>query len=51
MGDMAACTHLDGYQAKGDRNMTRYNAEEVDLNRDNVGKIQPETQAGHPQRA
>ncbi|WP_258804724.1 M14 family zinc carboxypeptidase [Pseudarthrobacter sp. NS4] len=38
---------LDGYLAKGDRHMTRYNAEEVDLNRDHVAKIQPETQALH----
>jgi murein tripeptide amidase MpaA len=38
---------LDDYLAKGDRNMTRYNAEEVDLNRDHVDKVQPETQALH----
>lgn len=38
---------LDGYQAKGDRNMTRYNANEVDLNRDHVAKLEPETQALH----
>ncbi|WP_255769927.1 M14 family zinc carboxypeptidase [Pseudarthrobacter sulfonivorans] len=38
---------LDDYLAKGDRNMTRYNAEEVDLNRDHVTKAQPETQALH----
>lgn len=38
---------LDDYLAKGDRHMTRYNAEEVDLNRDHVAKIQPETQALH----
>ncbi len=38
---------LDDYLAKGDRHLTRYNAEEVDLNRDHVDKIQPETQALH----
>lgn len=38
---------LDDYLAKGDRNLTRYNAEEVDLNRDHVAKVQPETQALH----
>ncbi|MEE2522609.1 M14 family zinc carboxypeptidase [Pseudarthrobacter sp. J75] len=38
---------LDDYVAKGDRHLTRYNAEEVDLNRDHVDKIQPETQALH----
>ncbi|WP_309108232.1 M14 family zinc carboxypeptidase [Arthrobacter sp.] len=38
---------LDDYIAKGERHLTRYNAEEVDLNRDHVAKIQPETQALH----
>jgi murein tripeptide amidase MpaA len=38
---------LDDYIAKGDRNLTRYNAAEVDLNRDHVTKIQPETKALH----
>ena len=38
---------LDDYAAKGDRNLTRYNAEGVDLNRDHVEKDQPETQALH----
>lgn len=37
---------LDNYIAKG-RHLTRYNANEVDLNRDHVVKIQPETQALH----
>ncbi|MFM9371048.1 M14 family zinc carboxypeptidase [Streptomyces sp. Da 82-17] len=38
---------LDGYLAKGERHLTRYNANEVDLNRDHVAKEQPETQALH----
>lgn len=37
---------LDNYVAEG-RNLTRYNAVEVDLNRDHVTKEQPETQALH----
>lgn len=37
---------LDDYIATG-RHLTRYNANEVDLNRDHVVKIQPETQALH----
>lgn len=38
---------LDDYIASGDRHLTRYNALGVDLNRDHVSKIQPETQALH----
>ncbi|WP_436837197.1 M14 family zinc carboxypeptidase [Planococcus shenhongbingii] len=38
---------LEDYVASGDRHLTRYNAREVDLNRDHVNKIQPETQALH----
>lgn len=38
---------LDDYIAAGDRHLTRYNANEVDLNRDHVAKTQPETQALH----
>ncbi|MDI3404652.1 M14 family zinc carboxypeptidase [Streptomyces cavernicola] len=38
---------LDGYLAKGERHLTRYNANEVDLNRDHVAKEQPETKALH----
>lgn len=38
---------LDDYIASGDRNLTRYNALRVDLNRDHVDKIQPETRALH----
>ncbi|MFC7364319.1 MULTISPECIES: M14 family zinc carboxypeptidase [Bhargavaea] len=38
---------LDDYVASGDRHLTRYNALGVDLNRDHVTKIQPETQALH----
>ncbi|PVE18737.1 M14 family zinc carboxypeptidase [Arthrobacter sp. Bz4] len=38
---------LENYIAKGDRNLTRFNALGVDLNRDHITKIQPETQALH----
>ncbi|MFC0582017.1 M14 family zinc carboxypeptidase [Micrococcoides hystricis] len=38
---------LDHYVAKGDRHLTRYNANEVDLNRDHVAKVEPETKALH----
>ncbi|TDL31262.1 carboxypeptidase [Jeotgalibacillus sp. S-D1] len=38
---------LDDYIASGGRNLTRYNANEIDLNRDHIDKIQPETQALH----
>jgi murein tripeptide amidase MpaA len=38
---------LDDYIADGGRHLTRYNANEVDLNRDHVTKIQPETRALH----
>ncbi|WP_038705380.1 M14 family zinc carboxypeptidase [Planococcus sp. PAMC 21323] len=38
---------LDDYIAKGERNLTRYNADGIDLNRDHITKIQPETKAFH----
>lgn len=38
---------LDNYIASGDRHLTRYNANEIDLNRDHITKIQPETKALH----
>ncbi|MFD1040485.1 M14 family zinc carboxypeptidase [Virgibacillus byunsanensis] len=38
---------LDDYVGDGDYNLTRYNAEQVDLNRDHVDRIQPETKALH----
>ncbi|HWL24210.1 MAG TPA: M14 family zinc carboxypeptidase [Ureibacillus sp.] len=38
---------LDDYKADGGRHLTRYNAVGVDLNRDHVDKIQPETRALH----
>lgn len=38
---------LDDYVAKGDRNLTRLNANGIDLNRDHITKIQPETKAFH----
>lgn len=38
---------LDDYAASGDYNLTRYNANEVDLNRDHVARLQPETKALH----
>jgi murein tripeptide amidase MpaA len=37
---------LEDYLAK-DRDLTRYNANEIDLNRDHVTRTQPETQALH----
>lgn len=38
---------LEDYVAHGDRHLTRYNAHEVDLNRDHVDRLEPETQALH----
>lgn len=38
---------LDDYIASGDRHLTRYNANNVDINRDHVDKTQPEIQALH----
>ncbi|WP_226925268.1 M14 family zinc carboxypeptidase [Georgenia thermotolerans] len=38
---------LDGYRASGDRHLTRYNAHEIDLNRDHVARSEPETRALH----
>ncbi|RHW42861.1 carboxypeptidase [Neobacillus notoginsengisoli] len=37
---------LDNYMASG-RHLTRYNADRIDLNRDHVRKVAPETQALH----
>lgn len=38
---------LDNYLADGGRHLTRYNANNIDLNRDHDAKAQPETQALH----
>ncbi|GAB4099628.1 M14 family zinc carboxypeptidase [Sinomonas halotolerans] len=38
---------LDDYVADGGRHLTRYNAVGVDLNRDHVTRLQPETRALH----
>ncbi|CAL9669149.1 hypothetical protein SUDANB176_07376 [Streptomyces sp. enrichment culture] len=38
---------LDDYLAAGERHLTRYNANQVDLNRDHVAKAQPETRTLH----
>ena len=38
---------LDDYVASGGRHLTRYNALGIDLNRDHITKIQPETKALH----
>ncbi|MFG6117942.1 M14 family zinc carboxypeptidase [Thalassobacillus sp. B23F22_16] len=45
MGDVNY--ELEDYAAKGDRHLTRLNANEVDLNRDHDAKTQPETQGLH----
>ncbi|MFC4559992.1 M14 family zinc carboxypeptidase [Virgibacillus kekensis] len=45
MGDVNY--ELEDYAAKGPRHLTRYNANQVDLNRDHEARTQPETQALH----